>query len=225
LELYESGFNLVLVDFNNTGLELMKSDMKDVLIFEANLTNASHVESLMAFLKEKNILLTGLVDTVGEAITIPLKAMKAEIYDDIFQVNVYSFHLLVNKLVEAGLFKSDGASVVVISSVTAETGAKGKIAYSASKGALNSLVRSMAQELSIAGIRVNAISPGTIRSEMLDKLENSLGTEKIQLIEKEYPLGFGFPKDVAAYVVHLISTASSWMSGSVITIDGGYSIT
>jgi NAD(P)-dependent dehydrogenase (short-subunit alcohol dehydrogenase family) len=223
-ELHQAGFKLVLADWNKAGLELLKSELTDVMTYEADVTNAEQVKLLTAFIIEKGIVLNGLIDTIGKAITLPLKSMKAEIYEDIFQVNVYSFHLLVSEIVAEGLLKLDGASVVVISSLTAEAGAKGKIAYGASKGALNSLVKSMAQELSTAGIRVNAINPGTVRSEMLDRLESNIGSENIGLIEKEYPLGFGSPQDVAAFAVYLVSSASGWMSGSVITIDGGYCI-
>jgi NAD(P)-dependent dehydrogenase (short-subunit alcohol dehydrogenase family) len=224
LELHQAGFNVVLADLDIAGLDLLKSGLPDVLAIAADVTNEEQVKLITAYLKDNDIVLTGLIDTVGKAITLPLKSLKVETYKDLFMVNVFSFHLLVRELSAAGVFNAVGASVVVISSVTAELGAKGKIAYGASKGALNSLVKSMAQELSTSGIRINAISPGSLRSEMLDRLERSLGNNNIRLLEKEYPLGFGFPQDVAGLAVYMISSASRWMSGSVITIDGGFSI-
>jgi NAD(P)-dependent dehydrogenase (short-subunit alcohol dehydrogenase family) len=140
----------------------------------------------------------------------------------LFDINSISFGLLVSELLKAELFNIDGASVVVISSITGEAGAMGKIAYGATKGAINSLMKSMAVELAEKHIRVNAICPGTIQSEMLERLEQRIGKDNVQILESSYPLRLGYPQDVAAFAVFLVSELSKWMTGSVIILDGGY---
>jgi NAD(P)-dependent dehydrogenase (short-subunit alcohol dehydrogenase family) len=223
IELCEAGYNLVLVDINKAGLEKLQSLIPDSMIFEADLSDEKVVLGLSEFLSEQKILLSGVICTIGKAITMPVKSLHVRMYEDLFSLNVFSFHLLVRDLVKAEIFNPDGASVVTISSITADVGAKGKTAYGASKGSLNNLVRSMSLELSNKNIRINAISPGTILSEMLERLENNIGKENVEILKNSYPLGFGYPEDVASIAVYLISRTSKWMTGTVLTVDGGYS--
>jgi len=72
-------------------------------------------------------------------------------------------------------------------------------------------------------IRVNAIAPGTVQTEMLDKLISSIGEEEVKKMLLDYPLGLGYPHDISNLAVFLLSKQSKWITGSIITLDGGYS--
>ena len=78
-------------------------------------------------------------------------------------------------------------------------------------------------ELASKKIRINAIAPGTVQTEMLDKLISSIGEEAVKKMLLDYPLGLGYPQDISDLAVFLLSKQSKWVTGSIITIDGGYS--
>lgn len=95
--------------------------------------------------------------------------------------------------------------------------------YSAAKGALNSFAKSLALELAPKRIRVNAVLPGMVVTNILN--ESSISSQQLEEHMKNYPIGrFGNPEDVAGLAVYLMSDASGWMTGSLLTIDGGYTL-
>ena len=102
------------------------------------------------------------------------------------------------------------------------TGQAGVSAYSASKGALISLTKSLALELAGENIRVNCVAPGVVNTEMSDKLFSFMTEQQIEGIKKMHPLGFGTPRDVANAISFLLADTSRWITGSVLVVDGGY---
>ena len=120
----------------------------------------------------------------------------------------------------------ENLSVVGISSVAALYGASGNSAYSASKGALVSLIKSLAVEYFAKKIRFNCVCPGYVDTPMLDAVKKLYKNEKdfSESIVKKHPLGLGNPEDVANAVVYLLSDAAKWVTGSVMTVDGGYEV-
>jgi NAD(P)-dependent dehydrogenase (short-subunit alcohol dehydrogenase family) len=122
-------------------------------------------------------------------------------------------------------YKSEQQSYVIISSVMGVVGNKGLVSYSASKGAIISMVKSMALELAAKGIRVNCISPGHVKdSEMSINKEMYLSEQANETIKNNHPLGLGSCNDVASLIEFLLSENSKWITGQNIIIDGGYSI-
>ena len=95
--------------------------------------------------------------------------------------------------------------------------------YSASKSAINGIVKVLALELAEKKIRVNAISAGMIYSEMWNE-SNIISSDQLMQDSKKYPLGYGKPSDVASLASFLISNASSWITGSTVVLDGGFTI-
>ena len=191
--------------------------------FIVDVLNEESIDELTEWLKANNYIMKGMAYTVGKAVTLPYQAMKSRDFSDLFTLNASAFAILFTHLYNSEFFNRDDASVVVISSIVSQVGARGKIGYSTSKGSLNAIVRSLALEVASKKIRVNAISPGTVYTEMLDRLINTIGTEGIEKLKDEYPLGIGYPEDIADLAYFLLTPASRWMSGNIITIDGGYS--
>lgn len=113
-------------------------------------------------------------------------------------------------------------SLLFISSIYASLGAPGQIGYCASKGMLNAAARAMALELAPRGLRVNSLSPGFVATDMtLTKAR--LAAAQLQAILDKHPLGAGRPEDVARAAVFLLSPANSWVTGTDLVVDGGYS--
>lgn len=120
--------------------------------------------------------------------------------------------------------KRGGGSIVNMSSVQALAGFKGWAAYAAAKGAVNALTQQAAVDLAPAGIRVNAVAPGTIMTPLNEKVfaEHPNPQELIDTWNKAHPIGrFGQPEEVAELVLFLASDRSSFMTGDVVRCDGG----
>lgn len=166
--------------------------------------------------------LDGLVHMAGILESRPLRVSDSSFVDNLLSINVGSALQLArgfrNKKVRAAT-----SSIVFASSIAALIGESGISAYSATKGAIVSLSRSLASELAGEGIRVNCVSPSLVKTEMGEKILSNMTEEQITAIERQHPLGFGEPVDVASLIAFLVSDASRWITGSNIVIDGGYS--
>lgn len=165
--------------------------------------------------------LDGVVFCAGVNEFVPAKFISQEKIDRIFQINYFSQIILVQKLLKKKLI-AKGASLVFISSVSSLLGTPGTTLYAASKGAVNSTVKVLAVELSGMRIRVNAICPGIVRTQMIGN--TNISEEQFLEQEKLYPLGLGTPEDVADAVVYHLSDGSRWLTGNIMVLDGGFSL-
>lgn len=164
----------------------------------------------------------GVVLSSGIMKSVPFKSVNEQTLDDLMGVNFRAPILLLNRLLKGKKIKA-GASIVFISSIAgAGTGSEGNSVYAASKGAIIALQRSLALELSGRKIRVNSLAPGMVKTEMWQ--DAAFSTEQLERDEKNYPLGYGEPADVANAAVYLLSDASKWVTGTTIILDGGFSI-
>jgi NAD(P)-dependent dehydrogenase (short-subunit alcohol dehydrogenase family) len=101
-------------------------------------------------------------------------------------------------------------------------GQPGVSIYSATKGAIVTMTKSLALELARDGIRVNCVCPGVVDTEMTVEIRNRVGSEGFTRIEESHPLGIGRPGDVAKAALFLASDAARWITGSSLVVDGGY---
>ena len=152
---------------------------------------------------------------------MPVRFVKQEKIDRMFQTNYFSQLLLLQMLLKKKLVNK-GASIVFISSVSSLMGVQGTLLYASSKGAINSAVRVLAAELAVQQMRVNAICPGIVRTEMLSA--TNIDEETFTKQAAQYPLGLGTPEDVGHAVLFHLSEASRWLTGQCMVMDGGYSL-
>jgi 3-oxoacyl-[acyl-carrier protein] reductase len=143
--------------------------------------------------------------------------MKEDEWDSVIAVNLKgSFNL--SKAVARSMMKQRSGCIVNIASIIGMMGNAGQANYAASKGGLIALTKSLAKEMAPRGIRVNAVAPGFIATEMTEKIPEKLREEMVRSI----PLGrMGEPDDVAAVVSFLTSPAAGYITGQVIVVDGG----
>jgi 3-oxoacyl-[acyl-carrier protein] reductase len=119
------------------------------------------------------------------------------------------------------VFKQRSGRIVNISSVAAEHVNAGQTNYAASKGAINAFTRSLAVELGGRNVTVNAVAPGFIETDMSEAVRNKAG----DIIKKMIPLKrLGKPEDIANVVLFLCSPAGAYMTGQLLTVDGGLSL-
>lgn len=215
------GANVIITGRDLTRIEASFKELKDNLknqFLIADLTNDADIEGLVESLP----VLDGVVFNAGIVKTVPVSFIKREHMQEVFEVNFNSSVILIQKMLRKKKIKN-GASICFISSVASSYVNIGNSLYSASKGTINSFTKALALELSSKNIRVNAILPGFIETGILEK--SSIDHDSINEHLKKYPMGrFGKPEDIANAVIYLMSDASQWTTGSLITIDGGYSI-
>jgi len=149
----------------------------------------------------------------------PIDTLSAADFDETFGVNVRG-SWLVMKHALPHLTATKG-TIVNNSSVAADLGMAGTTVYAASKGAITTLTRTAAIEFAKAGVRVNAVSPGPIQTEMGARFFGSLDNMR-GFAQSSVPLGVpGSPSDIAEAVLYLASAQASFLTGQALTIDGG----
>lgn len=172
--------------------------------------------ALDGFFKAGNTL-HGLVNNAGKSKDQLCLRVKPEDIDDLMNVNLKGTMVLTNALAKH-LMKAGGASVVNMSSIVGLMGNTAQTVYAATKAGLIGYTKSLAKELASRQVRVNAVCPGFIATEMTAALPEKAKEEYSSSI----PLGrFGSTDDIANLVSYLLSDASGYMTGEVIKIDGG----
>lgn len=173
---------------------------------------------LSDFIQSNGITIDSFVHFAGVTRILPIRRFPLSDVLSIFNTNFFSAVEIIKTLLSRANKKAL-KDIVLISALWSIRGDKANSIYAASKGAINSLVFSLAKEL--APIRINAVSPGGIDTPMTHELMQS---EWSKAQEKEYPLGYGKIDDVLNAVEFLLSDKSSWITGQNMSVDGGRSI-
>ena len=196
---------------------LQSLDGKGHHVYTCDLTDEEQLKDFVS----NTTAFDGIVLCAGINEFVPVKFVKQEKLSRMFQTNYFSQLILIQMLLKKKLVNK-GASIVFISSVSSIMGVQGTLLYASSKGAINSAVRVLASELAGQKIRVNAILPGIVRTEMLSG--TNITEEQFTLQETLYPLGLGTPEDVGNAVLYHLSDASRWLTGQCMVLDGGLTL-
>jgi NAD(P)-dependent dehydrogenase (short-subunit alcohol dehydrogenase family) len=222
--LARDGAKVILVARREERLAAIAEDIRgqggQALALAFDLSQVEALGDLARRVKEETGRLDLLVNNAGREQLVPLQAVPPRAVQELVQLNLISPVLLTRGLL--GLLK-EGSAVVFIASTAALRGAAGSAVYAATKGALVSLTRSLALEWASRRVRVNAVAPGQVRTDMLERLLARVSAEQGAQMEALHPLGFGEPGDVAAAVAFLGGPEAKWITGQVLAVDGGYS--
>lgn len=218
------GANVIGIARTQSKLEQVKHEVEFKEKFSYICRDLSiEIDELPKLIKEiakEHGKLKGLVFCAGQVELLPLKALTTENIDSLYNINLKSL-LLISKGFSDKRCSLDKSSIVYISSITSILGMKGMAVYSSSKGAINSIVKTLAVELSNRGINVNSVLPGYVETNMTLQNKDVNSKEYLNELESMYPLGLGEPNDVANLVTFLLSDTSKWITGQNIVIDGG----
>ena len=159
--------------------------------------------------------LDGVVHAAGVDGLAPVKMLRPQFLDDVLGTNFMAPVLLTQKLLYTRSLR-DGASIVFLSSIAAHTGTVGVGPYSASKAALEGIMRCLALEVAARGMRANTLAPGMVDTPLVNQDPAWLAEKG-----KGYPLGIGKPEDVAYAAIYLLADASRKVTGINLHLDGG----
>lgn len=217
----EEGAKVVITGRNQASLTAAVNELGNTNAFavQADATDPAGAEQAVAAAIKQFGKLDIVFANAGIAGSTPLGDTKLEDFEQILKINVTGVFFTVQAAVP---YLQAGASVILVGSVLATTGGVGRAAYSASKGAISSMAKVFASELSPRGIRVNTVVPGATKTpiwgasapEQLEKLETALS--------RSIPLNrLGEPEEIANAVLFLASDESSFIQAAEIQVDGG----
>jgi len=189
----------------------------DCLPSVGNISDSDYIDTLIAETTIRYGHLDILVNNAGVSHIGLLQDMSIDKWNQLLNTNLTSAFLCCKATIPMMLTQKSG-SIINVSSIWGEHGASCEAAYAATKGALNSLTKSLGKELAPSNIRVNAIALGAIKTTM----NQFLSDEEYEALEQEIPLGrFGTPKEAADLIVD-IATNHPYLTAQVITMDGGW---
>ncbi len=190
-------------------------------VFPFDLKNIEKIDELTSHIVGVGGPLNGFVHCAGIGDMRPLAMSKYEFLHNMMLINFYSFVELLRCCSKKKNFLP-GASFVGLSSIASRSGDKSKLAYCASKAAIDAATRCAAKELCSKKIRVNTVVAGLIKTEMYDMLVSNAGEEdSMKHMSRQY-LGIGEPIDISNAVTYLLSDSAKFVTGTGFVVDGGY---
>lgn len=221
LKLAATGYSLyVHYNQNQTGIQSLLSRLEafegDYIPIKSDLSSPSGYKDLASQI----FSLDGVVHNAGHALSGLLQDVEEAEVAKLIQVHVTA-PILLTKLLLPKLISKKAGSIIAISSIWGQTGASNEVAYSTVKGAQISFVKALSKELGPSGIRVNGVAPGAIETPML----SSFSPDELEAVKSEIPAArLGTPEDIANGVEFLLSEKAGYITGQILSINGGWHI-
>ncbi|ACP37414.1 SDR family NAD(P)-dependent oxidoreductase [Saccharolobus islandicus] len=212
--------------FNNLGGKVMASDMKGLEelskimnTFRADITNVNEVRDLVKFSLEKLGEINALYVTPSINVRKRIENYTYEEFDKVVNLNLKGTFIVLKEFLP--VMKKIGGSVVLFSSIRGKVTEPGQSAYAATKAAIEQLAKTAAAEYGKYGIRVNVIAPGIVDTPFTQQIKNDPEWYRAYT-EKTILKRWATPMEIASVAVFLAMPASSYITGTVIYVDGGW---
>lgn len=221
IEASNLGARLILVARNENRLKetLAALSGEGHRIISADLTDEASLNNLV----EECGALDGVVLCAAKGLTRPVQFSDRAHFDEIFNINFFSTAELLRLLYKKKRLVREGSVVVISSMGGTHVFSGGNSIYGSSKAALDSFMKFAAKEFAPRKIRVNSICPSMIETPFIHR--GTVTEEQLAEYAKRFPLKrFGRPEDVAYAAIYLLSSASAWVTGTSMIVDGGFSV-
>lgn len=201
--------------------EAVREIGSSAVYYSHDLSDLDSISGLVKRIVNENGAVDGFVHSAGIGPTRPIRMLKPSTLNEVMTINFYSFIELIRCITGKKNF-NPGLSIVGISSVSSKMGNQAKVAYCASKAAMDASVRCIAKELADKKIRINTINPGFISTDIYQQFRDvGTGSDDVEMIMKRQYMGLGEPADVANMAAYLLSDAAKFITGSSVDLDGG----
>lgn len=226
LGLARAGSDLMLVDIQEeklaeTASHLSQSTGRRVLYTVYDLENVSDLSSLVSRCVQEFGRLDILVNNAAVTVRKPFMEITPEEFDRVLRINSRAPYFLSQEAARQMISQGEGGKIINMASLTSKIGVQGVSVYGVSKGGVYSLTKGLAVELARHGICVNAIAPGFFVTDLTSPVWED--PEYRERVMSRIPMGrTGTPADAAGTVVYLASSASDYLTGRVLFLDGGW---
>ena len=221
-ELHQNGWLVAVNGRSNEAIDAAISridpDRKNLIGLKFDVTDKAGMEQCLKDFVAEFKGIDALVLNAGVMTTSIIGMLDYDTMVNDFNVNVLSVINMIQRTSKLMIRQKSG-SIVLMSSVLGKSSSRGSVVYGATKAAVSSIAKNSAAELGRYGIRVNAVAPGVINTDLISTLQS----DAIEAVVLRTPLGrLGEPNEVAKLVKFLVSEESNYITGQVIGIDGGY---
>ena len=219
-QLLTEGWQVWALARGKDGLEELKKSVNNNLlnIAEVDISKDQNIKQFFSKLLSLNLSVNALINNAAIQGGAAISSQSQEQWQKFFDINVTGAWSMIKNALP---FFKKGSSIVNIGSVASVTGFANRSAYCASKHALNGLTKALALELAPQEIRVNLLCLGSFDTPMLRELANESGRDLQYYADRQLTGQLGLPSEAASTCSFLVSNQSSFMTGSVVTLDGG----
>ena len=218
--LLQSGANVLMITRNaNKVMDLLDKYPGQAYVYNFDLKNLDKIEDIFLYAKEKKLCFDGMVHAAGISEDCPIKNVTVPMMKDIMGVNYFSL-VQIGRFFSMKKYSHNNGSVVVLSSLASLSCEQGMSQYAASKAAVNAYVKVMSKELVRRRIRVNAVAPGYVDTDMTWNMREVIENFDAELMNRQ-PYGVISTEQIAELVLFLLSEKSSYITGDVIPVSGG----
>ena len=217
LAFQREGYN-VCITYNKSMADAMDLKQRGFDTYKVDVTNEREIIECVNEVVSKYGRIDCLVNNAGISEIRLFTSITEERFKHMLDTNLTGAFSMSKNVIMKSMLHNKNGSIINISSIWGKSGGSCEVHYSASKAGLIGMTKALAKEMGPSNIRVNAVAPGVIKTDML----NNLTDEDIENLKEQIPLGrIGTPEDVASVVLFLASDAAKYITGDVITVDGG----